>query len=71
MELAIFGAAIGAGLAIIGAALGIGWIGNSTVQSMARQPEISGNIQTAGIILAAFIEGATLFALVIMILIVT
>jgi F-type H+-transporting ATPase subunit c len=71
MELAIFGAAIGAGLAIIGAALGIGWIGNGAVQSMARQPEIAGNIQTAGIILAAFIEGATLFALVIMILIVT
>jgi F-type H+-transporting ATPase subunit c len=67
----LFGAAIGAGLAIIGAAFGIGWIGTGAVQSMARQPEIAGNIQTAAIILAALIEGATLFALVIMILIVT
>jgi F-type H+-transporting ATPase subunit c len=68
---ALLGAALGAGLAIIGAAIGIGWIGNGAVQGMARQPEVAGNIQTAAIILAALIEGATLFALVIMILIVT
>jgi F-type H+-transporting ATPase subunit c len=68
--IAQLGAAIGAGLAIIGAGLGIGWIGNGAVQAMARQPEVLGNIQTGAIILAALIEGATLFALVIMILIV-
>jgi F-type H+-transporting ATPase subunit c len=67
---ALLGAALGAGLAIIGAGIGIGWIGNGAMQGMARQPEVAGNIQTGAIILAALIEGATLFALVIMILIV-
>jgi F-type H+-transporting ATPase subunit c len=39
------------------------------MEGMARQPEVAGNIQTAAIILAALIEGATLFALVVMFLI--
>lgn len=64
-----FGKAIGAGLAVIGAGIGIGRIGGSMTESMARQPEIAGNIQTASIILAALIEGAALFALVIAFLI--
>jgi F-type H+-transporting ATPase subunit c len=34
-------------------------------ESMARQPEIAGQIQTAALILAALIEGAALFGLVI------
>ncbi len=63
------GAALGAGLAIIGAGIGIGWIGNGAVQGMARQPEVAGNIQTAAIILAALIEGATLFAIVVVIIV--
>ncbi|HUH11554.1 MAG TPA: ATP synthase F0 subunit C [Longimicrobiales bacterium] len=67
--LANFGKAIGAGLAVIGAGIGIGRIGGSMTESMARQPEIAGNIQTASIILAALIEGAALFALVIAFLI--
>ena len=50
---------------IIGAALGIGRIGSSAVESMARQPEVAGNIQTAMIISAALIEGVTFFGLVI------
>lgn len=54
-------AVIGAGLAVLGAGIGIGLIGKSATESMARQPEIAGKIQTAGIILAVFIEGATLF----------
>jgi F-type H+-transporting ATPase subunit c len=57
--------AIGAGLVIIGAALGIGRLGGSAVESMARQPETAGNIQTAMIIAAALIEGVTFFALII------
>jgi F-type H+-transporting ATPase subunit c len=65
----LLGAAIGAGLAIIGAGIGIGWIGSRAMEGMARQPEVAGNIQTAAIILAALIEGATLFALVVMFLI--
>jgi F-type H+-transporting ATPase subunit c len=59
------GGAIGAGLAIIGGAAGIGRIGGSAVESMARQPEASGQISTAMIITAALIEGATLFAIVV------
>jgi F-type H+-transporting ATPase subunit c len=66
--LGLLGAGLGVGLTIIGAAIGIGMIGSSAVQGMARQPEAAGNIQTSAIILAAFIEGAALFALVITLL---
>jgi len=59
------GAALGAGLVIIGAGLGIGRIGGQAVESMSRQPEAAGNIQTAMIISAALIEGATFFALIV------
>jgi F-type H+-transporting ATPase subunit c len=58
-----FGGAFGAGLVIIGAGLGIGRIGATAVESMARQPEVAGNIQAAMIISAALIEGVTFFAL--------
>ena len=63
-----FGGALGAGVVILGAGLGIGKIGASAVESMARQPEIAGNIQTAMIIAAALIEGVTFFALIICIM---
>ncbi|MDG1810741.1 MAG: ATP synthase F0 subunit C [Polaribacter sp.] len=56
---------IGAGLIVIGAALGIGKIGGSAMDAIARQPEASGKIQTAMLIAAALIEGigfAALFA---------
>ncbi len=53
---------------IIGAALGIGSLAKGAVESMARQPEIAGNIQTAMIIAAALIEGVTFFALIIILL---
>jgi F-type H+-transporting ATPase subunit c len=59
---------IGVGLVIIGAAFGIGWLAKSAVESMARQPEMAGNIQTAMIIAAALIEGVTFFALIILLL---
>lgn len=55
-------AVIGGGLAVLGAGIGIGLIGKGATEGMARQPEVAGKIQTAGIILAVFIEGATLFA---------
>ena len=58
-----FSGAIGAGLVTIGAGLGIGKLAASAYESMARQPEIAGNIQTAMIIAAALIEGFTFFAL--------
>ena len=56
------GGAIGAGLVVMGGAAGIGRVGGSAVESMARQPEAAGQISTAMIITAAMIEGATLFA---------
>jgi F-type H+-transporting ATPase subunit c len=59
------GAAFGAGLVILGAGLGIGRIGGQAVEGMSRQPEAAGNIQTAMIISAALIEGATFFALIV------
>ncbi len=55
------GGGIGVGLVVMGGAAGIGRIGGSAVESMARQPEVAGNISTAMIITAAMIEGATLF----------
>jgi F-type H+-transporting ATPase subunit c len=67
--LAMLGKAVGAGLTVIGAGIGIGRIGGSMTESMARQPEVLGSIQTGAIILAALIEGAALFALVIAFLI--
>lgn len=59
------GKGLGAGLTVIGAGLGIGRIGGSMTESQARQPEVLSQIQTGAIILAALIEGAALFALVI------
>ncbi len=59
------GGAIGAGLVIMGGSAGIGRVGGSAVESMARQPEAAGQISTAMIITAAMIEGATLFAVVV------
>ena len=58
-------AALGAGIVTMGAAFGIGKLASSAYESMARQPEVAGNIQTAMIIAAALIEGFTFFALVI------
>ena len=55
----------GAGLIIIGAGLGIGKIGAAATENIARQPEVAGNVQTAMIISAALIEGATFFGLII------
>jgi F-type H+-transporting ATPase subunit c len=59
------GGSIGAGLAVMGGAAGIGRIGGSAVESMARQPAAAGQISTAMIITAAMIEGATLFGVVV------
>ena len=56
---------VGAGFIVIGAGLGIGKIGGSAMDAIARQPEASGKIQTAMLIAAALIEGigfAALFA---------
>jgi len=57
--------AIGAGLAVVGAAIGIGLLAKGAVESIARQPEAAGVIQVNMIIAAVFIEGATLFAIIV------
>ena len=61
-------AAIGAGLAAIGAGIGIGRIGGSALESMARQPEMMGDIRTNMIIAAALVEGVALFGVVVALL---
>lgn len=58
-----FSGSFGAAFVTIGAAFGIGRLASSAYESMARQPEVAGNIQTAMIIAAALIEGFTFFAL--------
>ena len=58
-------AKVGAGLIVLGVGLGIGRIGGSAMEAIARQPESDGKIQTAMLIAAALIEGigfAALFA---------
>jgi len=61
--------AIGAGLAVIGAGLGIGKIGGSAMEAIARQPEASGDIRMNMIIAAALIEGVALLAVVVCLLV--
>ena len=63
--LSLLGAGLGVGLTVIGTGLGIGRIGEAVTSGIARQPEAAASIQTAGIILAALIEGVALFGLVI------
>ena len=58
-------APLAAALAVLGAAGGIGKIGSNALAAMARQPEAAGSLQTAMIVSAALIEGATLFAIVV------
>ena len=58
-------AAIGAGIAVLGAGMGIGKIGSSAMDAMARQPEAASKIQTGMIISAALIEGVALFGVVV------
>ena len=59
------GGPIGAGLAVIGGGIGIGRIGGSATESMARQPEMAGQISTAMLITAAMIEAGLLFAVIV------
>ncbi|MBO5811502.1 MAG: ATP synthase F0 subunit C [Bacteroidales bacterium] len=67
--LAKLGAALAAGIVTIGAGLGISRIASSALESSARQPEIADKAQTSMLISAAFVEGVSLFALVVCLLI--
>ena len=70
LAIAYAGAAIGAGIVLLGAGRGIGSIGASAVESIARQPEAAGPIQSAMILGAALIEGAALVGLLVALLVV-
>ena len=65
LSLGKLGAALEAGLAAIGAGIGIGKIGGSAMEAIARQPEASNDIRTNMIIIAALVEGVALFAVVV------
>ena len=66
--LASFGACIGAAVAAIGAGIGIGKIGSSAMEAIARQPEAAGDIRSNMIVIAALVEGVALFAVIVCIL---
>jgi F-type H+-transporting ATPase subunit c len=61
---AALGAGLGMGITIVGAGFGLGKIGSSALEAMARQPEVAARIQTAMIIIAAMLEGATLASVI-------
>ncbi|MCH5241218.1 MAG: ATP synthase F0 subunit C [Muribaculaceae bacterium] len=63
--LGALGAALGAGIAAIGAGIGIGNIGSSAMEAIARQPEVAGDIRSNMIVIAALIEGVALFAVIV------
>ncbi len=66
--LAFLSAGFGAGLAVLGAGIGIGRLAAAAMDGTARQPAATGDIRTTMIIAAALIEGATLFAIVVCII---
>ena len=59
------GAALGAAISAIGAGIGIGKIGSSAMEAIARQPEATGDIRSSMIVIAALIEGVALFAVIV------
>jgi len=70
---AVFGkaaAALGAAIAALAGAFGIGKIGKSTMEAIARQPESAGNLRTSMIIAAGMVEGAAMFAIIVALLVV-
>ncbi len=64
-QFAALGAAIGAGVAAIAAGIGIGKIGSSAMEAIARQPEAVGDIRSSMIVIAALVEGVALFAVIV------
>lgn len=62
-------AGIGAGIVTLGASFGIGKIGSTAMEAIARQPEAAGDIRSGMIVSAALIEGVSFFALAVCFLI--
>jgi F-type H+-transporting ATPase subunit c len=71
LTMAYLGGGLGSGIIVFGAAFGISKLASSAFESMARQPELLGDLRVAMIIAAALIEGFTFFALVIMFMLAT
>lgn len=67
--LAKLGAALAASIAVIGAGMGLSKIGSSALESMARQPEAASNIQTSMIIAGGLLEGVSMFAIIVCLLV--
>jgi F-type H+-transporting ATPase subunit c len=67
-SLGYLAAGLGAGMSVIGAGIGIGKLAAAAMDGTARQPTATGDIRTSMIIAAALIEGATLFAVVVCLL---
>ncbi|MEC8757939.1 MAG: ATP synthase F0 subunit C [Bacteroidota bacterium] len=63
-------AGLGAGVAALGAGIGVGRIGGSALEAMARQPEMSGDLRANMIVAAALVEGVALFAVIVCLLVV-
>ena len=62
------GATIGSAIAAIAAGIGIGKIGSSAMEAIARQPEAAGDIRSNMIVIAALVEGVALFAVIVCVL---
>ena len=62
-------AGLGAGAAVIGAGIGIGRIGGSAIEAMARQPESIGDLRSNMIVAAALVEGVALLAVIVCLLV--
>jgi|TARA_B110000211_G_C13985475_1_gene511499 F-type H+-transporting ATPase subunit c len=62
-------AGIGAGIAAVGAGIGIGRIGGSALEAMARQPEMANDLRSNMIVAAALVEGVALFSVIICLLV--
>ena len=69
-SLANMGAAFAAVIAVFAAAMGISRIASTALESMARQPEVSGDIRSSMILAAALIEGVAMFAILVSILVI-
>ena len=68
LNLTGLGASLGAAIAAIGAGIGIGKIGGTAMEAIARQPEAAGDIRSSMIVIAALIEGVALFAVIVCVL---
>jgi F-type H+-transporting ATPase subunit c len=68
IALGYLAAGLGAGMAVLGVGLGIGRLAAAALEGTARQPTATADLRTTMIIAAALIEGATLFAIVVCLL---